>query len=381
MSLPASMNHTMKPKVLYIIDTLQIGGAEKSILDIASKLMAYRPVVCQLYQNDQLREEFERHGIEVIKLGIASRRNFIGAYKAVKAILKREKPSLVVATLMHSELISRVACSLSGIANIGTFVNDTYSDYEWNRMSLLMKFKVGVFWFFNLVTARLCRGFLSNAESIKRSNCKALHVPESKVRVIYRGRRPDLYKFSSDRFNGHEFKFLAVARLLARKGYHELIVAFHDFRKVYPMATLTIAGDGPYRSTIEELICDYKLQNNIHLLGGVNNVPELMKTHDCLVFPSHYEGFSGTLVEAMLSGLPIIASDIDMNKEAVVHGETARLFKVMDSSSLLENMIWMKKNKEEAIQMIKRARQTAEARFAIDTIVSQHEDFYNAVIA
>jgi glycosyltransferase involved in cell wall biosynthesis len=380
MSLPASMNHTMKPKVLYIIDTLQIGGAEKSILDIASKLMAYQPVVCQLYQNDQLKEEFDRRGIEVIKLGIAERYNFISAYRALKRILKQEQPSLVVATLMRSELISRVACFLTGVTNIGTFVNDTYSDYEWNNLSVFMKVKVGFFWFINMLTARLCKGFLSNAESIKKSNCRALFIPASKVEVIYRGRRTDVFRFSADRFNTDRLRFLAVGRLLARKGYNELIHAFHQFHQTYPTATLSIAGDGPYRAHMSSLIAKFGLQDAVHMLGGVNNVPDLMATHDCLVFPSHYEGFSGTLIEAMLAGLPIIASDIEMNKEAVSHNETARLFRVMDSNDLLENMIWVRQHPREALDLAIRARKIAERRFDIEAIARQHESYYDRLI-
>jgi hypothetical protein len=82
--------------------------------------------------------------------------------------------------------------------NIGTFVNDTYSDYEWNNLTYSMKAKVGFFWVINMLTARLCKGFLSNAESIKKSNCRALFIPASKVEVIYRGRRTDVFKFSAN---------------------------------------------------------------------------------------------------------------------------------------------------------------------------------------
>jgi glycosyltransferase involved in cell wall biosynthesis len=100
-----------------------------------------------------------------------------------------------------------------------------------------------------------------------------------------------------------------------------------------------------------------------------------------LLFPSHYEGLSGTLIEAMLAGLPIIASDIEMNKEAVTHNETARLFEVKNSVSLFDNMVWAMRNREAVIQMAHRARQVAERRFDIDEIVRQHESYYQRIIS
>jgi glycosyltransferase involved in cell wall biosynthesis len=244
-----------------------------------------------------------------------------------------------------------------------------------------MRLKIGFVWMLNMATARLCRGFLSNAESIKRSNCKALRVPASKVEVIYRGRRPDIFEFSDKRFTQQPTKFLVVSRLLARKGYHELIIAFDAFHKLFPQSTLTIAGEGPYRAVIERMIAHYQIQDAVEMLGVANDIPGLMKTHDCLLFPSHYEGFSGTLIEAMLSGLPIIASDIEMNKEAVTHNETARLFEVKNSVSLFDNMVWAMQNRETVIRMAHRARKVAEERFDIDAIARQHESYYQRITA
>jgi glycosyltransferase involved in cell wall biosynthesis len=172
-----------------------------------------------------------------------------------------------------------------------------------------------------------------------------------------------------------------VGRLLERKGYNELIHAFHRFHQQYPTATLSIAGDGPYGAYMSTLIARYELKDAVYMLGGVNNVPELMATHDCLVFPSHYEGFSGTLIEAMLAGLPIIASDIEMNKEAVVHNDTARLFRVTDSDDLLENMIWVHEHQREALDLATRARKVAERRFDIEEIARQHESYYDRLIS
>jgi hypothetical protein len=146
----------MKRKILYAIDTLQIGGAERSILDIATHLDDVEPVVCFLYRKDCLRSQFESRNIRVISAGLSGPYQFIEGIRRFRHILRREKPDLVVATLLRTELITRVACRLEGTPNIGTFVNDTYSPHLFAVTPLSLRLKVRFFQFWNMLTARLC---------------------------------------------------------------------------------------------------------------------------------------------------------------------------------------------------------------------------------
>ncbi len=367
-------------KVLYVIDSLQTGGAEKSLLDIASRVKNVEPVVCHIYRNDFLKEDFLRAGIRVISLNINGPYEFRQAYRALKAVMIQERPDLVVASLLRSELISRMVCRALRIPNIGTFVNDSYSPYEWGALSLMMKVKVGFFWFLNMLTARYCEGFLSNSEAIKRSNCRVLFVPEEKVEVIYRGRRSDVFTFSDGHLKQDHVRFLSVGRLLFRKGYAELVEAFKQHHDRFPNSELSIAGEGPYRGQLEQKIKALGMENSIRLLGNATNVPTLLREYDVFVIPSHYEGFSGSVVEAMFSGIPIVASDITMNKEAVEHGRTARLFEVTNSKALAGEMAWVTQNREAACAYAAEARKEAEKRFTIEAIAARHEQYYEKKI-
>ncbi|RAW01295.1 glycosyltransferase [Pseudochryseolinea flava] len=366
-------------KVMYVIDSLQTGGAEKSVLDIASRLKAFEPVVCHIYKNDFLKQDFEKSGIRVISLNIDGPYNFIKGYSALKKVLKDERPDLVVASLLRSELISRLACRVLRIPNVGTFVNDTYSKYEWEALSFSMKIKIGFFWVLNMLTAKLCVGFLSNSTSIKDSNCKALFVPKNKVAVIYRGRRTDIFEYIP-RAHTTPTTFLAVGRLLYRKGFEELIAAFHGFQANHPDVKLTIAGEGPHRKRLAQLISHYKLEKSVTLPGNMKDIHKVMASHDAFVFPSHYEGFSGTLVEAMLSGIPLLASDISMNKEAVVHQSTGWLFKTKDETAIRNSLEWMMSNYATSKAYAEKARAVAEKRFDIDLIAEQHDNYYQEIV-
>ena len=229
--------------------------------------------------------------------------------------------------------------------------------------------------------------------------------------------------------------FISYGRLLERKGFQDAIQAFAKVIQSYPNCTLTIFGEGPYRKELEKLIEGLQLQNAVFLPGKIYNPmevllngyflpessnwqkangegqlangnqqsttdnrqqpsdnlqpttdpnpePALHRTSDighrttahCFLFPSWYEGFSGALVEAMMAGMPIIASDIPMNLEAVEDQKSALIFPVGDIEHLEEKMrhaiehpAWMESLGQEA-------RRVAIQKFDIEKIAQQYEN-------
>jgi glycosyltransferase involved in cell wall biosynthesis len=93
----------------------------------------------------------------------------------------------------------------------------------------------------------------------------------------------------------------------------------------------------------------------------------------CFVFPSRFEGFSGALVEAMMTGIPIISSDIPMNLEAVENNKTALVHQLKNATDLADKMQEMISNYETMIAMGKRARKVAIEKFDIKNIAKQYE--------
>ncbi|TDK43328.1 glycosyltransferase [Algoriphagus formosus] len=183
--------------------------------------------------------------------------------------------------------------------------------------------------------------------------------------------------------------FISYGRLLERKGFQDAIRAFAKVLQTYPDCTLTIFGEGPYRNQLETLIQDLNLQKSFFLPGKISSPMELLisngKEHrtsdighptsfNCFLFPSWYEGFSGALVEAMMAGIPIIASDIPMNLEAVEDQKTALIFPVQDVDALAQKMLWAIENPEEMQILGVYARKVAEKRFDIEKIARQYED-------
>jgi len=364
-----------KKKVLYTLDTLQTGGAERSILEIASRLRSWEPIVCQIYAKSELQKEYAHTNIRFVSFDLPGTYQFWKAIKLLRRLLREEKPDLVVATLMRTELISRVACFLEKVPLVGTFVNDTYSPFEFKTASFDLKLKIRFFQFWNALTARVCTGFLSNSEYIKQSNAKALFINPVNIKVIHRGRTIEDFQKRSH-FSNTQIIFVNVGRLIARKGQKELIEAFSEFVKIYPKSQLKIAGEGPYRPVLEQTIRELNLENDVILLGNVKDIPALLETASAFVFPSHYEGFSGALVEAALAGVPIIASDIPMNKEVTPEG-CASFFEVKKKESIWESLVYFAENTEEFLLKAEKAMNYAVKNFDIENIAFQHEKAYD----
>ncbi len=163
--------------------------------------------------------------------------------------------------------------------------------------------------------------------------------------------------------------------MLETKGLKELVIAIENLSNENHNVHLNIYGDGPYKKTLSNQIDSSTCKNNITLHGNIDNAWKSLYDSNCFVFPSWYEGFSGALVEAMMLGIPIIASDISMNLEAVQNDYSALVYKVRDDEKLLEKMEFCINHYSKMIEMGENARGVALEKFEINKIAQHFETF------
>jgi glycosyltransferase involved in cell wall biosynthesis len=227
--------------------------------------------------------------------------------------------------------------------------------------------------------------FISNSETIRQSNALALRVNLKKIKVIYRGRTSDIFQnipkesISELRNQLHikpETKVLLnVSRLLNRKGQMDLLQSFAEINKQDSNAILLIAGDGFYRKPLENAIEQLGLQKKVQLLGNRNDIPVILALADVFVFPSHYEGLPGALIEAMFAQKVIVCSDIGENKECVSPNE-AVFFKTGKVVDLTEKLNLVLPHLEEYQNMAAAARNAASEKFELRNVVKQYNETY-----
>src|SRR5205823_13545881 len=105
----------------------------------------------------------------------------------------------------------------------------------------------------------------------------------------------------------------AVGRLWPQKRLKDLIWATDLLKSTRDDTHLLIVGDGPQRSRLERYAEQNAVLDRVHFLGERADVPRLMPNFDCLWLGSEYEGQSNAILEAMLAGVPVIATDIPGN--------------------------------------------------------------------
>jgi glycosyltransferase involved in cell wall biosynthesis len=374
---------TRMHKVLFVIDTLQTGGAEQSLFANVIRFKKMQPVVCHLYAGELLKPRFTENGIRVHSIGLKKKYGFVEAYKKLKTIVQQEQPDIIVAYLTRSEIVARLVARFSHIPVIGTFVSELYSDTYNTALSAKAKMAVAFFKWANKSTARFCKGFVANSEVVKQSNGKALGIDLKKIEVINRGRDSKLFRNKVPQtFPGKPPRFLNVGRLVPVKGQRDMILAFNEFLPACPNAVLHIAGDGPEREALAALINELGLQHNVSLLGSRSDIPQLINEYDCFVFPSHSEGFSGAIVEAMFAGLPVLASDIPVNKEVITHLETGYFFEKGSVQSIKNALMWFTENTTVAWSLAAKANEHARQNFELEKIAEKLEHYLlNMIIA
>ncbi|MFZ4672480.1 MAG: glycosyltransferase family 4 protein, partial [Flavobacterium sp.] len=215
-------------------------------------------------------------------------------------------------------------------------------------------------------------------------------IKKDKVKVIYRGRSSKNFAAISDSdvqvlrkklTIKTDIKILLnVSRLLDRKGQMDLLKSFAEVLKEYPKTILLFAGEGMYRTTLETEIEKLGLKEKLLLLGNVDYIPVLLNMADVFVFPSHYEGLPGALLEAMFAEKIIICSDIGENKECVSENE-ALFFKTHDIEELTSKINLVLNNLKEYKSMAIEAKRAAMTKFELATVVAQYNETYLNLLA
>ncbi|MBT4251268.1 glycosyltransferase family 4 protein [bacterium] len=169
-------------------------------------------------------------------------------------------------------------------------------------------------WLSKIVWAR-AKNVVANSQGLKELALKT--KPNQEIEVIYNG--VDTERFFPKEKKNDEFVVISTSRLIKRKGIDLLLEAFISFSKEHNNVKLVIAGDGELNETLKGLVDKNKLTDKVSFLGAVDReeIPGIYQKGDVFVLPSLNEGMSNSLLEAMASGLAIVATDTGGTRELV----------------------------------------------------------------
>lgn len=146
-------------------------------------------------------------------------------------------------------------------------------------------------------------------------------------------------------------------------------------------ARLVMVGDGPLRQLAQGLLVDQGVARLAWLPGDRDDVPEVMRTLDLFVLPSQAEGISNTVLEAMASGLPVIATNVGGNAELVTDDVTGWLVPAQNVEALAQALVRLASDRQRAQAMGRAGRREVERRFSLEAMVAAYQRLYESEIS
>jgi sugar transferase (PEP-CTERM/EpsH1 system associated) len=171
-----------------------------------------------------------------------------------------------------------------------------------------------------------------------------------------------------------------VARLSPEKDQATLLRAFAPVAQSIPVARLLIVGDGPERGALEALAAELELREHVIFAGERPDVARLLGAMDVFALPSLSEGTSLTLLEAMASGLPVVATAVGGTPEVVADGQTGFLVPPRDPAALAEALKQTLADQDAARRMGSAGRQTVLERYSLAAMVDAYTGLYEELV-
>jgi glycosyltransferase involved in cell wall biosynthesis len=178
-----------------------------------------------------------------------------------------------------------------------------------------------------------------------------------------------------------EFCIGCVGNLFPIKDHMTLLQAVAGFAKVRNRWRLLVIGEGPELATLQGFVDAHpEWKANVSFLGTSHRVAELLNAMDVYVLPSVSEGISNSLLEAMATGLPVLASETGGNPEVVIQGESGLLFPVGDARQLTEQLLLLEAQREWRLQLGQKALRRVRHEFSMDAMIRNYEQLYQGLL-
>jgi glycosyltransferase involved in cell wall biosynthesis len=360
---------TTKERLAIFLPGLYEGGAERSMLNLAEGISA------RGYSVDLVLARAEGPYMEqipnTVRLVDLKAPRVLGSVSALIRYQRLERPAALLSA-MFANVIALWARSISGVP-LRLVIN------EQNNLSSLVTNKNDLRWkLYPKLAGRFypwADNIIAVSNDVATDLARVSKIPNKLIQVIYNPVvTPDLLNKSKALLEHPWFKdgeppvILAVGRLTDQKAFDVLIQAFSFVRKERP-ARLLILGEGENRSALESLIKRLGLEQDVDLMGFVQNPYPYMAHASLFVLPSRWEGLPTVLIEALYLGAPIIATDCPGgSREILKDGRYGRLIP-MDAPLVLAESI-IKSLKECRISPPKESWQPYDLDFITDRYIN-----------
>jgi sugar transferase (PEP-CTERM/EpsH1 system associated) len=357
-------------RVMHVVQKLGFGGAEVGVMKVVNGLRARGLLtgICSLRPPSALDDQLPPD-VKLFSLGQQSGNNVRTVWRLYR-VLAQEQPHIV-----HTHSWSTLCEGLVAVrlARVPILVHGEHGTLETRPRNLAVQRWV---W-------RRADGVLSVSSRLAERMAAEVGFPIEQIRVIRNG--VDLNRFRPrSKPSARSLLDLptdglvvgTIGRLVPVKDQRSLIDATALLHGQATRCSTVIIGDGPLLGELQQYAVDRGVANWVHFLGERHDVPEILPALDLFALVSTSEGLSNTIIEAMASGVPVVATSVGGADELVVDGTTG--FLVPPSSPLAIAAAIRRLLEDEQLRTAfgRAARERAEREFSLNRMVAEYEDYY-----
>lgn len=349
-------------RVGLIIGQLSIGGAEGQLRELALRLdrSRFEPrVYCLADTPGDLRPEIEAAGVPVRVVGSAG----LARARRLAAALREDRIDLAHSWLFLANSYAAAARLLGVHAPLVTSARNCKSQGLLHDAA-------------NVAAFRLSRLVVANSAAVRDYIVSHYRAPADRIRVVRNGVDTERFRPAPGR-DGEQRTVVGAARLVEQKNPWLFVHAAARIARAVPNVRFVLAGEGPLRAPIEAWVRGQGLADRIELPGGRREIERLLSEADVFWLTSSWEGSPNALLEAMASGLPVVATDVGGTRELFDDGRQGFLARAGCVEDFVEFGGRLLGDADLRSRMAAAARARA-VEFSMDRMVAAMQDVYES---
>lgn len=376
-------------KILHLIYSEQVAGAEKYLLDLLPGLKETGiecHFICVTPAKDEhkftsLCEELNNKGVKSILLN-GTIKNFLPVARKINQYLTTNEIKYLHAHLFKSDMLAVI---IKKLFNRKLVLLSTKHGYEEKYCSNYHRYKGKIHYNLYYFISKYLLANIDKQFAVSKAMSDLyyqLKLTKQKLPFIHHGISIKSLPQADDtiQYRFAEQQLLILGRIEEVKGHTYLFKALPEVVKIFPGIKLLVIGNGTQRQMLEQQAASLGIEKNISFMGFQPNPYPFMANSDVLVSPSLYESFGLVFIEAFVMKLPVIAFDAPAANEIISNNETGLLVPVYDSSKLAEKIIWLLQSQYEGKRIADAAYDKYVHYFNTDRMVKQTADWYLSVV-
>jgi glycosyltransferase involved in cell wall biosynthesis len=369
------MRASWPPRLLLVVDSLEVGGAERHVVDLACALRRKGygvEVACSVA--GELAGSLEAAGVPVRPLTRqrVKRRVSLAYARSIGRILKESRFDLVHAHIYASAVAAAIAVRRIGLPLVITEHTEASWQGWWTRRV-------------SRWTHRQATHTIAVSATTQRRLIEKDRLPPDRVSLIPNA----VFPASDDSLDLTEALPAGwlegplvgvVARLQPEKRVADFLMAAARVSKVSPRAHFLVVGDGPLREELLDLARRIGVEKRVHFLGYRTDARSLVGLMDVLVVPSVTEGSPLIVLEAMAAGVPVLASAVGGIPDQVRHDKEGLLVEPGDPKAFADPLCELLRDPAYAKRLGEAGRRRSENEFGHATLVRRIEGVYRTAL-